>query len=244
MAAPCELHGDAARPRVARRGTSRRAQRPRYTRCVDQIAQASTSNARWDGGIKALHWSLALLILLVVPAGFVMTWTYGPSFKDARVLEVHVLASKFHHTIGFLVLGGALAWALRRRLRPRPSFDPAVTPWQRGLARLVHGLLALLLILIPWSGWTALSALADSPAFGPTHIWFFGTDRLLPRIWTPLPFNDPSGYRRFGALHVWLLWAGLGLVLLHVASALWHHFVRRDGVLRRMAPLTDAPPPG
>lgn len=209
---------------------------------MDRIAPTTEARTRWDGLVKTLHWSIALLMLLVIPAGFVMTWTYGPSFKDANVLEVHLLASQFHHTIGFLILFAALAWVVRGRLRPRPSFDPAVTPWQRALARLVHAALALLLILIPWSGWTALSALADSPAFGPTHIWFFGTDRLLPRIWTPLPFNDPSGYRRFGGLHVWFLWAGLWVLSLHIVSALWHHFIRRDGVLRRMWPLADAPP--
>jgi cytochrome b561 len=99
----------------------------------------------------------------------------------------------------------------------------------------------LLLVAIPWSGWTAISALADSPAFGNTHLWFFGFDRLLPRIWAPLPFNDPAGYRLFGQLHVWGLWAGLALVSLHVASAIWHHLLVRDGVLRRMWPLGDGP---
>lgn len=62
---------------------------------------------------------------------------------------------------------------------------------------------------------------------------------MLPRIWEPLPFNDPMGYRLFGRMHVWALWVGLGLVALHVASALWHHAIRRDGVLRRMWPLGD-----
>lgn len=191
--------------------------------------------------LKALHWGIALVILIEVPAGFVMAATYGPSFKDANVLKLHILASQFHHTLGFLVLAAALLWFVRRLRRGRPAFDAAVTPWQRGLARTVHGLLALLLVVVPWSGWTALSALADSPAFGPTHLWFFGWDGLLPRIWTPLPFDDPMGYRLFGAIHVWALWAGLGLLALHVASALWHHLIRRDGVLRRMWPLGDGP---
>ncbi len=194
---------------------------------------------RWDAIIKALHWSVALMILLEVPAGVVMSRTYGPSFKDRNVLELHILASQFHHTIGFIVLAFALAWILRRVRRGRPVWDPAVPRVQRILASSVHGLLLLLLVAIPWSGWTALSALADSPAFGNTHIWFFGFDRVLPRIWTPLPFSDPAGYARFGRLHVWGLWAGLALVSLHVASAFWHHLLVRDGVLRRMWPLTD-----
>jgi cytochrome b561 len=136
--------------------------------------------------------------------------------------------------------------AARRWRRGRPAWDGAVPRWQRALASSVHGLLLLLLlvmvmVMVPWSGWTALSALADSPAFGATHIWFFGFYRLLPRIWEPLPFNDPTGYARFGRLHLWALWAGLALVGLHVASALWHHAVVRDGVLRRMWPLGDGP---
>jgi len=197
--------------------------------------------SRWDSLIKALHWSIALMILIEVPAGFVMSSTYGPSFKDATVLKLHVLASQFHHTIGFLVLAGVLVWISRRLLRGRPAWDRAVPRGQRILASSVHGLLLVLLIVIPWSGWTALSALADSPAFGNTHIWFFGFDRLLPRIWEPLPFSDPTGYARFGKLHVWCLWAGLALVALHVASAFWHHIFARDGVLRRMWPLGDGP---
>ena len=199
------------------------------------------AGTRWDSLVKAAHWTIALLILVEVPAGFVMSMTYGPSFKDARALELHIFASQFHHTVGFLVLAGALFWIVRRLRRGRPSWDGAVPRSQRILASSVHGLLLVLLVLIPWSGWTAISALADSPAFGTTHLWFFGFDRLLPMIWEPLPFDDPTGYARFGKLHVWGLWAGLALVTLHVASALWHHVAVRDGVLRRMWPLGDGP---
>jgi cytochrome b561 len=199
------------------------------------------AGSRWDSLLKAVHWSIALLILLEVPAGFVMSMTYGPSFKDATALKLHVFASQFHHTVGFLVLAVALFWIARRLRRGRPAWDDAVPRGQRILASGVHGVLLALLVLVPWSGWTALSALADSAAFGATHIWFFGFDRVLPRIWEPLPFDDPSGYARFGRLHVWGLWAGLAVLTLHVAAALWHHAFVKDGVLRRMWPLGDGP---
>jgi len=77
------------------------------------------------------------------------------------------------------VLACALTWILRRVRRGRPAWDAAVPRAQRILASAVHALLLLLLVAIPWSGWTALSALADSPAFGNTHIWFFGFDLRL-----------------------------------------------------------------
>jgi cytochrome b561 len=43
-----------------------------------------------------------------------------------------------------------------------------------------------------------------------------------------------------GDVHTWLAWVLLGLVGLHVAAALYHHFVRHDGVLRRMLPGSGA----
>ena len=179
------------------------------------------------------------MICIVVPAGFVMSATYGPSFTDRRLLPLHELASQIHHTVGFLVLAVGVTWWFRRTVFGRPSWAAELSTWQRVSASMVHFTILALIIVVPWSGWAALSSLADSPQFGPTHLWFFGTDRLLPRIWTPLAFNDPAGYRAFASVHASALWLGLGLLLVHIGSALWHHFVRRDGVLRRMWPLAD-----
>lgn len=191
----------------------------------------------WSSLAKFLHWAIVVLIVVAVPAGFVMSATYGPSFKDPHLLPLHTLAGQFHHTAGFLVLVGALVWVTRRVKLGRPAWGSMVPAWQRGIAALVQSALLALLLLLPLSGWAALSSLADSPQFGPTHIWFFGTDRWAPRIWEPLAFNDPAGYRRFASIHMAALWAGLGLFAFHATSALWHHFVQRDGVLRRMWPL-------
>lgn len=195
---------------------------------------------RYGGLTKTLHWGLALLLIIEVPAGFVMSATYGPSFKDPQVLSLHLLASQFHHTGGFIVLIAAMLWAARRLGAGRPDWDPGQGLGQRWAATAVQTSLLLLLIFVPWAGWTALSALADSPQFGVTHRWLFGFDGLVPRIWEPLPFSDPRGYRRFAQLHVIGLWAGLGLLAAHVGAALWHHFVKRDRVLRRMWPLGES----
>jgi cytochrome b561 len=197
----------------------------------------TTESSSWNTFVKSVHWMIALAMLIVVPAGFAMAWTYGPSFRDASVLKLHILASQIHHTLGVLVLIAALAWVARRMVRGRPPWHTELSRPKQVLALAVHGLLLGLLVVIPWSGWTALSALADTPQFGPTHMWFFGFDWLLPRIWTPLPFDDASGYARFARVHRWALWAGAGLVLLHIAAALWHHLVRRDSILRQMWPL-------
>jgi len=190
----------------------------------------------WSTTVKALHWTLLFGILVEVAAGFLMSFTYGPSFRDSHVLALHNLLSQIHHTAGFLILAGGCAWLAVRLGVGRPPFPATMPSWQRLLARGVQGCLLALLLLVPWSGWTALSALEDSARFGPTHLWFFGTDRLIPRIWRPLAANDPAGYGRFARLHGLLLRIGLGLLCVHVGSALWHQFARRDGVLGRMWP--------
>ena len=39
-----------------------------------------------------------------------------------------------------------------------------------------------------------------------------------------------------GDVHTYTMWCVLALIGLHVAAALWHRFVRHDGVLQRMLP--------
>ena len=192
--------------------------------------------SRWPTSIKAIHWSVVLAVIVVAPAGYLMSRTFGPSFKDAGILHLHLLMSQIHHTLGFLLLVVGLAWLVARFRVARPPLE-ASSVLERAAARGVHVALGALLLLIPWSGWTALSALEDSVEYGRTHIWFFGFDRILPRVWTPLAATDPAGYSRFAQLHRWLLIAAAVLLTIHALSALWHHFSRRDGVLRRMWPL-------
>jgi cytochrome b561 len=54
----------------------------------------------------------------------------------------------------------------------------------------------------------------------------------------PLPALAATGStlgHAMGDVHQVVAWALLGLVGLHIAAAVFHHFVLRDGVLRRMA---------
>jgi cytochrome b561 len=48
--------------------------------------------------------------------------------------------------------------------------------------------------------------------------------------------DDPDLAATLSDLHVWAAWAMLLMVVMHVAAALWHHHIRRDGVLRAMLP--------
>jgi len=163
-----------------------------------------------------MHWGVALLILALAVLG----WT-------AVSLPLSPLKLKlffWHKSLGILVLLLAtvrLAW---RWIDAVPAAAQDSQPWERRVAVTVHGLLYLLLFAMPLSGWVINSA-ANFP-FKVFGLW-------------PLPPIVPkdSGLKELAEdTHLLLFWLLCGLLMLHVGAALWHHFVRRDRVLRRMLP--------
>jgi cytochrome b561 len=111
---------------------------------------------------------------------------------------------------------------LRIRLGKLPSDDRS-SKAVRIMAGLTHIALYALLLGLPLLGW----ALSDAQG-KPVHL----LGLTLPMI----VGADEDLADELQAWHLDAAWALLGLVSLHVAAALWHHFVLRDGVLRRMLP--------
>lgn len=192
------------------------------------------SEHEWGSISKSFHWLIVLLIAVEVPVGYLMSYTYGLSFRDKQqALPLHTLASQIHHTIGLAILLLAvmrLIWrwtTLRPRQRPGHAYG-ALT------AGIVHGALYTLLIVLPLSGWAAISVYGDAP------LWLFDHSDLVPAILPRVPLKDAHGYGYYAKIHVLCLKIGLGVLTLHVAAALWHHWVRRDDVLLRMWPLAKS----
>lgn len=159
---------------------------------------------------RALHWSIALLILCLLASGFL-----ADSLPKGTV--------PLHKAAGILVLGlgvlRVLWWLLDR---DRPGHDSL--GWQHWLAVLVQWALILLGLAMPVSGWL-LSSAAGRP------IGFFGLGEV-PLLIDP----DKALAGLFREAHGVM---GLTLALLvglHVAGALYHHLILGDGTLLRMAP--------
>jgi cytochrome b561 len=96
--------------------------------------------------------------------------------------------------------------------------------WQQRVSALTHGLMYALFFAIPLAGW------AYSSAAGFPIVWF----GVLP-----LPDFVPVDKALAEAIKPWhegLAWALIALVALHLAAALKHHFIDRDGLLSRMRP--------
>ena len=166
---------------------------------------------------KALHWATALLILTLVPVGLTMT-RLGEHPVAGTLYEVH-------KSIGLIVFGLALARVALRLVRGAPPLVPGLPAWQRAAAHGSHIALYILIVLVPVLGWAGTSACC-----APVNLFW-----TLP-LTLPVSGGMEAAERIF-ALHDAMAVTLTGIVLIHVAAALYHHLIRRDDTLRRMLPL-------
>jgi cytochrome b561 len=173
--------------------------------------------------MRAMHWGTAALLLGAYPAA----WMIGSIASGAETAWLVMLHRSFG--VSILVLTGLrLVFRQYYGIPPLPADVPMTL---RRAARASDALFYLLLILQPLLG------LAGSMLFGDRIVLFGGT--VLPIL---LPVNHALGRQIFqvhGVTAVLLL----ALIGLHVAAALYHHFVRKDGVLAGMLPGVQYLPP-
>ncbi|MFD1745374.1 cytochrome b [Rhizobium helianthi] len=166
--------------------------------------------AKYSAPLRALHWIVGLLVLLVWPLGYLI------KFVDQSVkLDFYLL----HESFGFMVFWFMLMRALVRSFSKQPAPE---TGLEGAIARTVHLLLYGALILMPVSGFLATNAHGFP-------LQLFG---LVP-IWSPVG-KDPEVAPVFSAVHEWVAWILLGLFALHMAGVLFHHLIKRDNILYRM----------
>jgi cytochrome b561 len=172
--------------------------------------------ARYGGIAIALLWLVAGAIFATFPLGLYMA--------DLPLSPRKLQLVSYHKWIGVTVLALMclrLAWRLTHRPPPLPAAVPA---WQRRAAMIAHWALYVLLLAIPMSGWLYSSAAGVPTVY--LGLW------QLP----DLVAKDKALADALNLAHKSLNFVLLGLVVVHVAAALKHHFVDRDGLIARMQP--------
>jgi cytochrome b561 len=166
---------------------------------------------------KLLHWLVVALLI----AQFVIAWLMPHIGRNTQPNTIINL----HFSLGVLILAVVIVRLAWRWTRGEPPPLAGVSPWLVRGARVVHGLLYLLLFIIPVLGWMNASWRGfDVSVFG-----LFTLPRLLA--------TRAAGFGWTGDIHVQLSWyVLLAFIGLHVAAALYHALVRRDGTLGRMLP--------
>lgn len=170
-----------------------------------------------------LHWLTVILILALAVLGLSMTEMPNSMAK----LRTYAL----HKSLGLTVLGLTLLRLGWRLWTGAPAPVPGTPPWQARLAAFTHGLLYLLLLALPLSGWAYNSA-------SNFALQWFGLVNL-PKLIAP----DPGLKAVFHDIHETLFWILAATVLVHAGAALWHHLERRDATLARMLPGLKPPSP-
>lgn len=174
-----------------------------------------SNDRRWGSAAKFFHWTVALLIIGNGIFGLSMDLAHGPMQK------INWLA--LHKSIGLTVLALFVLRVLWRWRDGRPRED-AAPRWQQLAAHTVHGLLYVLILALPLTGWW-FNSIAGKP------LQFFKLFNL-PALAEANP--DLRGFA--GEVHEYLFWFLVLLLVAHVGGALKHHFADRDNTLLRMLP--------
>jgi len=175
---------------------------------------------RYTATAKLLHWLLALALIAAIGIGLYMV---SLSFSPQR-LKLY----NWHKWLGVSILALSLlrlGWRLANKPPALPAAMAAKMPaWQHKAHHGTHHALYALFFLVPLLGW-AYSSAAGFP------IVFLG---LVPLPdWVPV---SSSLAETIKPLHQWSAYALAGLIVLHIAAALKHQLIDRDGLLLRMLP--------
>jgi cytochrome b561 len=183
---------------------------------------------RYNTVAIVLHWLIALGILALIAIGLAMT-----HLDLAPMLKFQLY--QLHKSIGITVLLAVLLrilWRLGHRPPPLPDLDRL----EKRAAEGVHGLLYFLMVALPLTGWALVSV---SPFNLPTVLYNMVPWPHLPILATLTDKAPVEGVMKF--IHGKLGWMFGTFILLHAAAALRHHFILRDGILRRMLPFGRLP---
>jgi len=173
---------------------------------------------RYASALVFLHW---LTVVLVVAAYLSIElrelFARGSGAREAL--------KTLHFLLGLSVLALVVVRVgIRAFAGPAPPIAPAPDAWMQRASVLVQAALYALLIGAPLLGWALLGAEGGSLPF------LFGAE--LPPL---VPRNEGLA-EALEDLHEMAGQLGYGLIGLHAAAALFHHYVRHDSTLERMLP--------
>ncbi len=175
-----------------------------------------SNNSGYTATAKFLHWLIVALLI----AQFVLAWSMPHIGRNTPVTNLISL----HFTFGIIVLAVVIARLVWRATHREPTPLDGIPPWQVQSGRILHWSLYALIFVIPILGWLNAS-------WRGMPVVMLGV-KLPQLIGTRSP-----GWAWTGDVHGFLSnYVLLTLVGLHIVAGLYHHFMRRDGVLQRMLP--------
>ncbi len=177
------------------------------------VSESGSGKHGWSVGIRLLHWLTVVVLAAQITAAFSLMG--GPGMATMRWLP-------FHMSLGASILGVILIRIVRRAFEAAPT--RRLSPRIRRLGSLVHISLYLVIFAVVITGWFAYRPVPLTP---PAHLFGKLPVPTAPRI-------GGISARDFALIHRSLVYAFLALVGTHVAAALLHAIILRDGILSAM----------
>jgi len=181
---------------------------------VEPLSEANLP-LQYDRMLVVLHWVLAIGLFYQLGLGLWM--------EDIPKDPPGVRAGWFnlHKSIG-ICLGFLILWRLGWRVTHSVPAPPiGNTDFQNKLSQWAHRALYVCMVVLPVSGFMGSS-------FSPYPVKFFGLP--LPKLWEP----SPEGKELFSEIHEVSAFIMMIIIILHISAAIWHQWVKRDGLLSRM----------
>ena len=172
--------------------------------------------ARYAASARWLHWLTVLLVgALLLLGGWIRWWNPADPALSHRLYNLH-------ESTGMAVFAVVLARLLVRWRFPAPALPDGLPALMRFAASATHAALYGLLLV------QAIVGFVGNAAGGIALVWY----EILP-IPTPIA-PDKALSDTLSTLHLIVAGALILLIGVHVAAALYHQFIRRDGLLQRM----------
>jgi cytochrome b561 len=183
---------------------------------IENRAMNPSASSRYTTTAIVLHWLLA--------AALVVGFLIGLQMSDEPVSPTRVRWVGYHEWIGLTILWLSLIRLLWRLGHQPPTLPDSMPVWQRTASQWAHRALYLFFFIVPLVGW----AYSSADGF---HVVYLGRIRL-----PDLAPKDKALADLLIDVHSTLAWTLATLVGVHVVAALKHHFIDKDGLLRRMWP--------
>lgn len=178
---------------------------------------------------KWMHWVTALLILIAYVSVYYLHWV----LNDEGPLRSPII--QLHKGIGFSILVFVILRLYWRATNPHPKLPSNMPAWQIKGANISHFMLHFMLIVTPVSGYLGNTSGVN---YGLFHVASLSqvsifTDMLAQFDLTYEEFEIPFDFFHYeiaGPLIFWIV------IAVHASAGLYHHFVEKDDVLKRMLP--------
>ncbi len=183
------------------------------------MMQTDSGPPAYSAPARQFHWVTAAFVFVMIPVGVIMAERGERNIWDGTTNALY----SGHKLAGFILLFVLIARLGYRLVKGAPPDEPTLAPWQKTVSHITHWAIYAVLFAQIMTGWVGVSLYPALDIFG-----LFS----LPGLVEP----DEGAAARVLFAHKLFGFLLVALIAMHVGASLHHHFIRKDGVLRRMLP--------